>query len=1370
MVAIASEPEDRYATVAEFQEAIRDYRRHAESVAQTLRADATLSRAIEQQDYESFSRAVFGFSSALELWPENQRAIEGLNRARLAYGRSALERNDFDLALQVLRPDVEEERPLIEAAKAGKLQAQQRVARIRRLTSTLAVGGGAAALVFLGLSLWAMYEKGKATDLANQQIVLKDIAQERTRQAQASEAASKESERRALASEAKAKEALEGERKARSDLASKNDELNEKNDQLDRSATALANSLETQRELTKAAELAASAEKVAREEADVARVAAVQQQKRAEQARLLAELRNYPANLSLAAIQIQQRDVGRTVDILGEVENVERVFSVAERGPKTDNWALGRIRLATNQDLPKYRYGGLDGRVVSADIDGRANLVGIGGADGGVELVGWNGKSFERVARLEADQCGGRVAVGAIAIVEAGRWIAFSKKERSGDVVYFWEPASGEVSYQLLAGLAVSDLRFDANSKSLIAVLQGGGVRVWDNITVNVPTEKSRAPKVLGQYALLGLELARSSDAGSTGVIGANAVGLVAAGESQYLGLVDLQAAGGLRVLRSEKAREQKYVELELVNDDYLILGELEGRLQIARVLENRVQLVEELRDDIHRTRITTLAASMDTSRFLSVGLEPVIQVWERDGLSAAGSFVPLIQLVGHRAEAIVTVDFAGGSDSAISVDEGGSIIYWDLKRQAERQVMARSEPASIIFAGGLGTSGLMRSVDAGGVVSSWRGVDGGEVKQEDRYQFVGHSPQAALQDLGVTPDGRFAITSAVIEAGQDKYLRTDDNERRREFCLWDFDRRAMLRRWSDRRRGYPCVAISADGTRVAIGSNGEPQETVIVDVATGIEQILVDDKGLGVRADDLEFREANGTRLTTVAYGGMVAEFDANSGYKILQYNRDFLDPPTSSSQIVAAEWSGAYFTVLFNSGHVRIFTDNENGQLISVGNLGIGDLRLQRGNVDFLVVQGGSQGNQVVEPELLIASRETNRTQVVTVLGSSDGAWKVSERKTVDGSCWVSKYQDGYRLLESGELAAGVGLEAFRDCVFLPDSRYCVTTAAGTVVCSGDGGNRKRLTLGRSDCVAADGDAAADRLVIGGAEGQIWRGDFGGARTERESNGVQSNGVQSNGVQWQAFSHPLVSIEQIRVAPRGQSMAVLGKTDQGSQGVWCQHLDEETDTSLWIDGAVACQWNPGDVDGASELSVVLEEASTIRCRTYRVEPNGVVSVVREGVLAIGDGKRVTGLEYFGERFADVNQPTKWYQALLVQSASNEGSEVLLVAEDDWGVEGSQVSAVLRLPSQKVTSLTGSATDGLLATGDREGAVSVWFLAPSIDQQAFELLTIDRHRGQPISCLAFSEDGSQLVTADEGGRQFTWLAADPLEGLARKE
>ncbi len=91
MKAMSASPKDRYQSVEEFQDAIREVNRHAESERLELQASSTLAAAIEKSDSEKFNEAIFGFRSALELWPANDTAVLGLKKARLAYANDAFQ-------------------------------------------------------------------------------------------------------------------------------------------------------------------------------------------------------------------------------------------------------------------------------------------------------------------------------------------------------------------------------------------------------------------------------------------------------------------------------------------------------------------------------------------------------------------------------------------------------------------------------------------------------------------------------------------------------------------------------------------------------------------------------------------------------------------------------------------------------------------------------------------------------------------------------------------------------------------------------------------------------------------------------------------------------------------------------------------------------------------------------------------------------------------------------------------------------------------------------------------------------------------------------------------------------------------------------
>ncbi|MDF7800687.1 serine/threonine-protein kinase [Pontiellaceae bacterium B1224] len=102
--AMASAPADRFSNVRKFQQAIRDYRSHSESLALQESAQLNLARAKKQRDYDLFNRAIFGFREALDLWPGNPDAERLRIEASVEYARCAFGNNDFELAQSLVDP------------------------------------------------------------------------------------------------------------------------------------------------------------------------------------------------------------------------------------------------------------------------------------------------------------------------------------------------------------------------------------------------------------------------------------------------------------------------------------------------------------------------------------------------------------------------------------------------------------------------------------------------------------------------------------------------------------------------------------------------------------------------------------------------------------------------------------------------------------------------------------------------------------------------------------------------------------------------------------------------------------------------------------------------------------------------------------------------------------------------------------------------------------------------------------------------------------------------------------------------------------------------------------------------------------------
>lgn len=170
--AMETDPEDRYESVAAFQQAIRDYESHKESLALSDSASDHLEGAEDSRLYEDYARALFGFEEALRLWDGNRAAGEGLVETRLAYARTALEKGDLDLARSLLP-----ERQAAFQSLAREIDAAIRKKRARqRNFRILAVGSVILVLtIFLGVSVgffWIRHER----DLAEQARVVAEDA------------------------------------------------------------------------------------------------------------------------------------------------------------------------------------------------------------------------------------------------------------------------------------------------------------------------------------------------------------------------------------------------------------------------------------------------------------------------------------------------------------------------------------------------------------------------------------------------------------------------------------------------------------------------------------------------------------------------------------------------------------------------------------------------------------------------------------------------------------------------------------------------------------------------------------------------------------------------------------------------------------------------------------------------------------------------------------------------------------------------------------------------------------------------------------------------------------------------------------------
>ena len=134
--AMAAAPANRYETAEHFQQAIRAYRSHSESLLLQANAKASLEQAKAANDYDLFNQAVFGFREALALWPESPDADQLLDAAKLEYARCALAQHDYELALSQLDESNPEHAALWEDICQAVKERDSRKKRVRRLLFT----------------------------------------------------------------------------------------------------------------------------------------------------------------------------------------------------------------------------------------------------------------------------------------------------------------------------------------------------------------------------------------------------------------------------------------------------------------------------------------------------------------------------------------------------------------------------------------------------------------------------------------------------------------------------------------------------------------------------------------------------------------------------------------------------------------------------------------------------------------------------------------------------------------------------------------------------------------------------------------------------------------------------------------------------------------------------------------------------------------------------------------------------------------------------------------------------------------------------------------------------------------------------------
>jgi WD40 repeat protein/serine/threonine protein kinase len=446
--AMATQQEDRYQTVKDFQEAVRVYQSHSESLVLSAHANQNLQKARAAKDYQLYARSLYGFQEALTLWSENHRARLLLTETQRDYAIAALENGDLDLAASLLDANQKEHHGLAKRIEKAK---SERNARLRRLKMAKMAVASLIALVVTTVSVALFIVTGLWKETDTQRQIAVAAKEEESRQKQvAIDAKEQEEIQKKAALEAKAKE-------------------------------------ETQK---KAAIAAQEQEKLQREKAEA-------EEQKAILAKQAEEYEAYIAQIGLANAKIGENAYDSASDLMDAVK------------PSLRNWEWGRLKHLTQLSAGSYQLGGPvdtvayspDGQsIASGDLTGKltvrdvktgqvrfekphgqvvittayspdSKLIATGSSDKTIQL--WNAATGDQVATLK----GHTGSVLSVRFSNDGRRLVSGSQDKSARV---WDVATGE-QLQVLKGHSwwVWSADFSPDGNRIVTAGQDGKAIVW---------------------------------------------------------------------------------------------------------------------------------------------------------------------------------------------------------------------------------------------------------------------------------------------------------------------------------------------------------------------------------------------------------------------------------------------------------------------------------------------------------------------------------------------------------------------------------------------------------------------------------------------------------------------------------------------------------------------------------------------------------------------------------------------------------------------------------------------------------------------------------------------------------------------------
>ena len=1361
----------RYATVQAFQNAIRDFQSHSDSVAMSARASEDQEQARSSNEYDDFSRALFGFQEASELWDGNHRAAQGVSETRLLYAGSAFEKGDYDLGLSLLD---EQDETHADLAANIRLAQDERAARQQRLTLYKRAGVAVAMLFLLVVTtaaIWINYER----DIA---VTQRGIAIEERGKAEIAKQDAITSAEAAIS--AKEKEEI-----------------------------AKVKAVENAEKAKQQEKLAVAAREVAVDARERARYEA------------------YIARIGLAAAKIEENAFGTASDLLRKCAPPLKDPQKPDGPRETDlrDWEWRRLMYLC--ELFKRKYPGRN-KINALAIDTPGRRFVRGGENGMAEIV-----DLESAEILQSFDVG-MATVNAVAYAPDGRWVATASEGLAaagtqttrGDV-QLWDTASGKPAGVFRGHRDdVLSIVFSKDGSRLLTASADQSARLWD------VSDRTLIREFLGHTWWV-WSARFSPDEKQLVTAGRDGTAIVWDTETgepgpPFTGHRDGSVYAAV-FLTPDRKNAPKHQVVASAGYDRRVLVWDPSEVQpynFSNLASGR-DVVPPARYEAllgHTASVRSLAVAADGLTLLSGADDNTVKVWDIESLKAIRTFrghdkwvracafgpdgkwllsgshdthvlrwavhdyeeVRVLHsraLVGHTDE-VLSATFSATGDQIVTASQDRTAKTWDLKTGTDRVTFREGHEflvsSSVFFPDG--KSLATAAVD--NTVRIWDFAGGTQ-----RMRLAGTGRSAAV---AVSRDGQWIATGSDRLAG-DEFWKAK---------LWHSDTGALAISLAEHRSEVTAVAFSPDNRLLLTGdASGHCR---LWDIAS--RKPLFQLEGHNGRVVSATFLP-DGRQALTASIDNSVARWDVATGRELPEL---LLVHPPGGHRVLGMDVSsdGKLAVTACSDGNVRLF-DVATAKLV----------RTMR-------VRGGRQ-SLAVNIRTAMNQRFTDRREA-RLIGELETLAESTNRSIASQQlkrAVVELIRPPRGAAAEAQIPGGPVLELIEQ-LFPNDDLYL--PMLNSVSFSADSGQVLAANaLDRSIHLWSVGQPQQPPRVLSMQSGLLWEARFTPDNDRFLT--IGGNEVRVWDVktrqEYTRFA-PHLTVSAASFAPDGLRIVTAGwdnsariwntANGQDVQKLEGQHSAQVNDAvfspdpaGAWVltasDDGTAVLWDSrtGAFQRRFRMNMDRDATTPVAVRQARFSPDGrqVLTVSDDGVARLWsthDGKRLAELR--AQRI--VGQQRVPSQAGLVCGVfSPDGLRVAIGSEDAtarvWNLASGQVELELQGHTATVRSVAFSPNGRRLLTGSDDYTVKLWDVyrletameseiadagGPPADQRASvplgpqqipslvsvshakEILSLIGHTRE-VTSVVFSPQGDRVLTGSRDGKAILWLARDNLDG-----